>query len=48
MRIITFDYDVTILVTIEANDVFSHVLILNYFNNNNSEKNLKCSIQMFG
>ncbi len=49
--IVTYNYDVIILVTIEANDVLAHVLILNYlkyyyyyyFGNN-----LGHSIQMFG
>jgi hypothetical protein len=31
-HIVTCDYDVTILVTIKANDVLSCVLILNYYN----------------
>jgi len=30
VRVVTCDYNVTILVTIEANDVLPHVLILNY------------------
>jgi hypothetical protein len=36
IHIVTCDYDATILVTIEANDVLPHVLILNYLNNNNN------------
>jgi hypothetical protein len=38
--IVTCDYDVTILVTIEVNDVKPRVLIFNYlkYNNNNNNK----------
>jgi hypothetical protein len=37
--IVTCDYDVTILVTIEVNDVKPRVLIFNYlkYNNNNNK-----------
>ncbi len=36
IRIVTCDYDTTILVTIEANDVLPHILILNYLKYNNN------------
>jgi hypothetical protein len=36
IHIVTCDYDTTILVTIETNDVLPHVLILNYLKCNNN------------